>query len=95
MILVPVKTTSQEVLYGERVNVPDKLSRKGYTFTGWTIDGENIVTPSDKMGTEDVIYRALWKPNVYTIKYEKNKDTATGEMPSTKHTYDVGNKTRH
>lgn len=83
------KTTSQEVLYGERVNVPDKLSRKGYTFTGWTIDGENIVTPSDKMGTEDVIYRALWKPNVYTIKYEKNKDTATGEMPSTKHTYDV------
>ena len=54
----------------------------------WSIDGENTVTPSDKMSTEDIVYRALWTPNSYTLKFEKNNETASGEMSSATFTYD-------
>ena len=82
------KTTTQEALYGERVNIPNKMDRTGYTFAGWSVDGENTVTPSDKMSTEDIVYRALWTPNSYTLKFEKNNGTASGEMNPATFIYD-------
>ncbi len=83
-------SSSQESYYGDRVHSPEKMQRTGYTFAGWTIDGVNVVEPDSKMGTGDVTYTALWQPNTYTVKFDKNQDAAAGEMTQMQFIYDQG-----
>lgn len=36
------------------------LERDGYTFSGWSTDGETVIDVSDAMVSEDVTYIAVW-----------------------------------
>ena len=83
------RTSTQEAYYGERLHIPENPSRTGYTFAGWSIDGETVVEPKKKMGTGDVTYKALWTANTYQVKFNKNNSAASGKMSAMTFTYDV------
>ena len=62
---------SYDLKYGGKVIAP-QMAVKGYTFLGWSLDGENKVSVKQTMGTEDVTYIALWKQNpdtAYRVEY--------------------------
>lgn len=84
------KTTTQEAYYGEGIKTPKNPSRTGYTFAGWSVDGNETVEPAKKMGTGDVTYKALWKANTYQVKFVKNNSAASGKMENMKFAYDEG-----
>ena len=65
------------------LNNPEK---KGYTFTGWTWDGET--TPQTTVQIElgsfgNKSYTANWELNTYTISYELNDGTNAVTNPAT------------
>lgn len=65
------------------LNNPEK---KGYTFTGWTWDGET--TPQTTVQIElgsfgNKSYTANWELNTYTISYELNDGTNAVSNPAT------------
>ena len=68
-----VEETSE---YGGVIEIKEP-TRKGYKFTGWTIEGKgsslnnNILT----MGVEDTTLTATWQPNRYEITYVMNVET--------------------
>lgn len=84
------KTTTQEAYYGEGIKTPKNPSRTGYTFKGWSIDGNETVEPAKNMGTGDVTYKALWKANTYQVTFVKNNSAASGKMENMKFAYDEG-----
>ncbi|MBQ7916765.1 MAG: InlB B-repeat-containing protein, partial [Firmicutes bacterium] len=60
-----------ELKYGADVVAPVFFA-KGYTFAGWSVDGVNTVDPITVVGTEDVVYTALWTKNPdtsYRVEY--------------------------
>ena len=64
----------QDLAYLDTVEVEDP-EREGYTFTGWTLEGENSKL-NDKtftMGTKDSTLTATWVANTYTyiVKHYK------------------------
>ena len=71
--------------------------RKGYTFREWATgadgsgakysDGGTVEKLSTTQG-ETVPMYAQWKPNTYTVKYDKNAADATGTMDPSSHIYD-------
>ena len=52
--------------YGTKITVPDKPTRKGYTFKGW--DKEIPET----MPAENITVKAQWEINQYTITFDTN-----------------------
>lgn len=44
---------------GTAVEAPT-VAKEGYTFSGWSIDGENTVLPITNIGESNVTYIALW-----------------------------------
>lgn len=79
---------SKSLYYNEAINVPVNVTRTGYTFAGWSINGETAVQPAAAMGTQDVTYTALWTANRYTVSFDKNNDYAQGTMPVMNFVYD-------
>jgi len=72
-------------------------TRTGYTFTGWNseADGQGTaytdgqsVTNLAAVGETFILY-AQWKPNTYTVEYDKNAEDAAGETANSAHVYDV------
>lgn len=75
---------------------PPQVAAKGYTFLGWSVDGTNVVAPETVMGTQDLVYTALWKENPgieyrieyyvqqkdgrYTLQYMTKDKTYTGTV---------------
>ncbi|MCR5832906.1 MAG: BspA family leucine-rich repeat surface protein [Candidatus Saccharibacteria bacterium] len=83
--------TSYTVENGFTLDVP---THAGYTFTGWT--GDNGSTPQIivmvPVGiTGDLTYTANFRPNVYTVAFDKNPGTHTigGSMEEQEFTYNV------
>ena len=82
------------IAYGEEVSLrPNKFYRPGYSFTGWkdpsgkTYADEAIVR--NIAGTEkSITLTAIWKPNYYTIRFDKNGAGVTGEMADHTAIYD-------
>ena len=67
-------------------------TRTGYTFTGWTGNGtttptKNLVLPKGSSGHKQ--FTANWEANTYTIAFNKNSESATGEMADLEMTYGV------
>ena len=81
------KVVANEVLFEGAIPVPN-AERTGYEFIGWSLDGETIVTPEEKMGLEDLEYVAVWEAHTYTVKFDKNSTDATGSMSDIVLTYD-------
>lgn len=60
-----------DLKYGASVVAP-QVAAKGYTFVGWSLDGTSIVEPVTSVGTEDLIYTALWTKDpdtAYRVEY--------------------------
>ena len=86
------KVVTQEVYYGNRIYKPERMQRTGYTFMGWSLDGETIVEPEEKMGAGNITYRAVWAAHTYTIRFDKNLASASGSMGNMVFTYDSEQK---
>lgn len=82
------RMTTQEAYYGEKIKIPVNLSRTGYTFSGWSLDGAQVTEPANTLGVEDVTYKALWTANAYTVRFHKNNPAATGKMEPMQFRYD-------
>lgn len=81
------KTVSNEICYEGAISVP-AAERAGYDFKGWSLDGETVVIPEEKVGLEDLTYTAVWEAHTYTVKFDKNSESATGTMEDIVLTYD-------
>lgn len=69
------------ILEGFSYDIVDP-SRKGHTFDGWQITGDNsyILGKSFSMGTEDTTIKARWNINTYNVEI-KNSDLCDGTYP--------------
>lgn len=66
------------LLYGDPIFEPDTAPKKtGYTFSGWSFDGENVVSEYElgTIGDEDAIIYAVWIPNKYNATFYANGGT--------------------
>lgn len=66
------------LLYGDPIFEPDEAPEKtGYTFSGWSFDGENVVSEYElgTIGDEDAIIYAVWTPNKYNATFYANGGT--------------------
>ena len=66
------------------------MQRTGYTFMGWSLDGETVVEPEEKMRSENITYHAVWTAHTYTVSFDKNFASASGSMENMVFTYDSG-----
>ena len=62
---------AQNIGKGEKANKPNDPERTGYTFTGWTYQGENWSFIGYSV-TEDITLDANWTPTYYPITYNWN-----------------------
>ncbi|MBQ6265449.1 MAG: InlB B-repeat-containing protein, partial [Clostridia bacterium] len=60
-------TTSDELYYGDEITKPEDPEKEGYTFEGWSEDGETVVDVAETVPDRDIEYTAVWKVNQYTI----------------------------
>lgn len=81
--MLPVK-----VKYGKNVKLPaNMLTRKGYTFKGWSTDlsgkvkYKNKATVKNLALTGDVTLYAVWSINTYSVKF--NANGGKGKAPAT------------
>ena len=61
-------------------------SKEGYEFNGWLLDGEPF--DADTLIKDDISLVASFKPNTYTVEFDKNNINATGTMSTQLLTYD-------
>ncbi len=54
--------------YGSKLDIQEP-TKKGYTFKGWTINGEIVDVP-ETIPAEDLTFVALWEINQYTITFD-------------------------
>ena len=45
---------------GTVVEAPANPEKEGYTFSGWSTDGETVILPVANIGTSDITYIAVW-----------------------------------
>lgn len=61
---------------GTDVTIPN-VTKVGYSFNGWSIDGEHVVRPDTNIGNENITYIALWtKLPTYTITFMNGETIA-------------------
>ena len=67
-----------KIISGETITIPEPV-REGYTFTGWTVNGEDSTVDGNEftMGSEDADITANWQINQYEVSYI-DKDSETG-----------------
>lgn len=77
--------TTTTFKYGEAVTAPGvAASRSGYTFGGWSIDGETMPIGGTAFNAKD---HGDWTANTYTVEFDPNG--GTGTMNPQSFTYDV------
>ena len=65
--------------YGDNIIAPVDPERDGYTFAGWDLNDDGVADYTADtiygltMGTEDMVFSAVWKTVEYTITYYKNE----------------------
>ena len=79
---------TETVPYGSNATEPSKPTHEGYTATSWDKPLSNI--------TGDTVITLSYRPNAYTIRFDKNADNATGSTADKHMEYDKsGNLTRN
>ena len=82
------KTATKSVTYDSTYGTLPTLTRTGFTFDGWKLNG-SVITSSTKVQTaSNHTLTASWTANTYTISYNGNGNTG-GSTASSTHTYDV------
>ena len=66
------KVITADTCYEGALNIPENVTRDGYIFAGWSLDGKNSVKVNSVMGKEDIVYHALWTPVTYTVYFDGN-----------------------
>lgn len=69
--VVAVSDVTYNLKYGAPITAPH-MAMKGYTFLGWTEDGQTAAIIADTVGTEDLTYTAVWEKEEnteYRIEY--------------------------
>ena len=64
-----------------RLNIP---TREGYDFTGWDLDGEDIISfdiEIPKGSAENLKYVANWKAIIYVLSYDLKGGTVSPDNP--------------
>lgn len=69
------KITSQNILSGNKISIPNQPTRKGYTFTGWKLNGKNY--DFNNSVANNIILEASWKKNTsnetkYKVEFDLN-----------------------
>ena len=59
---------TKKVAYGETMTLPT-LTKMGYKFLGWNVNGKSLLTSKDFTVTDNVNLYANWEVVVYNIKY--------------------------
>ncbi len=99
----PLPPTETRIVYTNSVEIAaGGLSRTGYAWSGWTnslsttvwTGGETVsggeLGLNSVVDGSNVVLRAKWTPNVYTVRFLKNTwDDVVGDTPSMSLTYDV------
>lgn len=81
---------TQDVAYNSVATDPGALSETGYTFGGWYANQEcsgsayDFLTPV----TQNITLYAKWTENTYSVRFNKNNDSATGSMSDETFTYE-------
>lgn len=79
---------TETVTHGSNATEPNKPSHEGYTATTWDKPLSNI--------TGDTVITLAYRPNAYTIRFDKNAANATGSTADKHMEYDKsGNLTRN
>ena len=83
--------------YGVGATLPTAadITKTGYTFGGWYDNEQCTGTAVTAISTTDFgnkTYYAKWTANTYTVKFDKNAETATGSMTDQSFVYDVTKK---
>jgi uncharacterized repeat protein (TIGR02543 family) len=60
------------VAYGDEITLPTDLTRQGYVFDGWYVEGTDIKVESNSVWSfeQDTTLVARWIGNTYTVTYE-------------------------
>ncbi len=78
---------SDIVRSGEPVDLTPTCSRRGYTFNGWSLDGNHITSHNI---SKNITLKARWTVNTYDITYEHNGGTAPSSGEPSSYKYGVG-----
>ena len=89
-------TGSQSITYayGDKIVAPVDPEREGYTFAGWDDDNDGVADYTAEtiyeeltMGTEDMLFKAIWEAEEYTITYynDTEKQAQIGDADSVKY----------
>ena len=79
---------TETVTYGSNATEPNKPAHEGYTATSWDKPLSNI--------TGDTVITLAYRPNAYTIRFDKNAPDATGSTADKRMEYDkASNLTRN
>ena len=80
----------EELTIGQLLTMTNPGSKTGYTFKGWSADGETTLYSQGStfvVGSESLTFDAIWAPNVYTINYDWQGAIGPAQAPSS---YTVG-----
>ncbi len=78
---------TEEVEYKTAVTKPDDPTKTGYTFKGWTLNGEAYDFTTKVTG--DITLTAKWEVETYTISYTLNGGSAENENSYTIESNDI------
>lgn len=65
------------VSHGETVTNAPEVTRTGYTFKGWSVDGEAVVDLNTYMITEDTTFTTLWDTETFEVSFISSSDAVT------------------
>lgn len=82
------KLITADTCYMGEIDVPENVTREGYIFAGWSLDGKNAVKVNTVMGNSDVLYVALWTPITYKVHFDANNKNCAGKMEDMNFSYD-------
>lgn len=75
------KTYNEFYYIGDTLNLI-KPNKEGYTFSGWKVVGDSIISGNYlTIGNDDVVIKAIWTPNIYNITYELNGGVINDDAP--------------
>ena len=78
-----------QMTHGTVLNAPTAPENKtGYHFDHWENDADHSTFTFGNPVTGPLTVRAVYAPNAYTVKYEKNAASASGTTADSAHVYD-------
>ncbi len=75
------------ILKGGKVTKPADPTKEGYTFKGWRLNGSTTNYDFSMAVTSDIVLKAAWKINTYTVTFDSNGGTTVDAQ-----SVDHGNK---